>query len=1552
MKKKLLSLILFLVVSFSFSQSVFINEIHYDNAGTDENEGFEIAGPAGTDLTGYTVVLYNGSNGLPYNTINLSGILTDSGNGFGFSSQILPTNGLQNGAPDGLALIDTGNNVIQFLSYEGVVNASGGPASGLSSTDIGVAESSSTPIGNSIQLTGTGTTFSDFTWQAELTSTFGTVNSGQTFIQAITTPLINEFVFNHTGSDTNEFVEVIAAQDADLSSYYLLEIEGDGTGSGTIDEVIQLGTADSNGYFTTPFGSNTFENGTVSLLLVENFTGSLGTDLDTDNDGILDLEPWDAIVDDIAVNDGGTSDINYASVVLLQSFDGNTNTVGGASRIPNGIDTDAVSDWTRNDFDGQGLPNFPDAVAESGEAINTPGADNMVADPDTGGGGGDATVFINEIDADTPGTDTMEFIELYDGGMGNTALDGLVVVLYNGSNNLSYNVFDLDGFTTNANGYFVLGNTDVPNVSLVFGSNGLQNGADAVALYTGDAASFPNGTAITTDNLIDAVVYDTNDSDDADLLVLLTAGQPQINEGGQGNNAEHSIQRFPNGSGVLRQTDTYVAAIPTPGASNTNATEAVDLLINEIDADTPGTDTAEFIELYDGGTGNTALDGFVVVLYNGSNNLSYNAFDLDGFTTNSDGYFVLGNTDVPNVSLVFGSNGIQNGADAVALYRADAAAFPNGTAITTDNLIDALVYDTNDSDDAELLVLLNAGQQQINENEQGQGAVQSLQRIPNGEGGPRNTDTYTQADPTPGTANGGVIVEPGEIISILEARNAAEGTSVTITGVLTATDNFSGPAFIQDATGGIAVFDELVHGNGVFAIGDSITLTGVRAAFNDQVQIGTVSNVVNNGLPNNPITPVTITLSQLGEHPGELVRVVNTTFPNPGNLLFGNSNFTLTDASGNGELRIDNDVADVVGLTQPEQCAEITGVVGRFREFFQLLPRNNADIPCAEEFVPGGDTSDIPREETLDIVTWNIEWFGDEGNSPAAGNPNSDAIQRDSVATVIRGLDADIIAVQEITDIPLFEELVNSLGGYNFILSEGTSGSPNSPGAQRVGFIYKTDVIAPVSTRIMFTSIHPNYNGGDDSALVGYPDPSRSRFYASGRLPFLMTANVTINGTTEEIDFIALHARANSGNDAQSRYDQRRFDVEVLKDSLDANFADRRFIVAGDFNDDVDETVANVNTTESSYIEFVNDSLNYTIPTVALSNAGLRSFVFNDNVIDHILFSNELDDTFVAGSSTVHFEFFDNDYSTTTSDHFPVSIRLQLVEELQITALDGININCNGANDGQVTVEATGGVAPLTYLWSNGETTATITNLEPGTYSVIVTDATGNSVLSDDILITEPEAIVFNTTENQKLFLGYGSESVTLQVTDIAGGTPDYTILWSTGETTESIVVSPTETTVYAVTVTDANGCSVDKEIIVEIEDIRCGNNSYRPRVSICFRGKSLCVSKYAVNYFLRRGATLGSCGVDENKPVVVKAKVYPNPVRNYTNVFLKTRIASDLTLRVYTKEGVLVQTSTAKVRKGINRVPLNVSALPRGLYILKIVDAGENINGIRILKL
>jgi hypothetical protein len=179
-----------------------------------------------------------------------------------------------------------------------------------------------------------------------------------------------------------------------------------------------------------------------------------------------------------------------------------------------------------------------------------------------------AQVVINEVDCDQVGTDAAEFIELI--GEPNTSLDGLVVVCFNGSSDLSYAAYDLDGFSTDANGLFVLGNAGVNGVQIEFGGNSLQNGADAIVIYVGDAASWPIDTPVSSANLVDAVVYGTSDPDDTGLLDAFTPGQPQVDEGANMNQTAHSISRIPDGGDAFNSS-VYVAQDPTPGAFNASA---------------------------------------------------------------------------------------------------------------------------------------------------------------------------------------------------------------------------------------------------------------------------------------------------------------------------------------------------------------------------------------------------------------------------------------------------------------------------------------------------------------------------------------------------------------------------------------------------------------------------------------------------------------------------------------------------------------------------------------------------------------------------------------------------------------------------------------------------------------------------------------------------------------------------------------------------------------------------------------------------------------------
>ena len=123
---------------------LWISEIHYDNAGDDTAEGVEVQGAPGTRVDAWRLVLYNGNGGRSYGDVRLAGVVPASG------ALWVPIAGLQNGSPDGVALVDPGGRVAAFLSYEGVFDAADGPAAGQRSADIGVEQSSGSPAGRSL----------------------------------------------------------------------------------------------------------------------------------------------------------------------------------------------------------------------------------------------------------------------------------------------------------------------------------------------------------------------------------------------------------------------------------------------------------------------------------------------------------------------------------------------------------------------------------------------------------------------------------------------------------------------------------------------------------------------------------------------------------------------------------------------------------------------------------------------------------------------------------------------------------------------------------------------------------------------------------------------------------------------------------------------------------------------------------------------------------------------------------------------------------------------------------------------------------------------------------------------------------------------------------------------------------------------------------------------------------------------------------------------------------------------------------------------------------
>jgi hypothetical protein len=164
--------------------NAWINEIHYDNSGTDVGEAIEIVvetdGFLNFDIQKLSIELYNGSDFKKYNTYSLpQGTV---GNPFtSFSIFVMEILDIQNGDPDGIALVYEGY-LIQFISYEGSFEAADGSAQGVTSTDIGVTESGATPEGYSLQLSGVGDRYQLFTWSEASPETFGKPNEGQNLV--------------------------------------------------------------------------------------------------------------------------------------------------------------------------------------------------------------------------------------------------------------------------------------------------------------------------------------------------------------------------------------------------------------------------------------------------------------------------------------------------------------------------------------------------------------------------------------------------------------------------------------------------------------------------------------------------------------------------------------------------------------------------------------------------------------------------------------------------------------------------------------------------------------------------------------------------------------------------------------------------------------------------------------------------------------------------------------------------------------------------------------------------------------------------------------------------------------------------------------------------------------------------------------------------------------------------------------------------------------------------------------------------------------------------
>ena len=1053
--------------------SVFINEFHYDNTGGDIGEFIEIAGPAGTDLTGWSIVRYNGSNGEVYTTptpnSSLSGTIPDQGNGFGTVSVSYPPNGLQNGAPDGFALVDDTGAVVQFLSYEGTFIAVGGPADGQETTDVGVAESSSTPVGSSLQLTGEGSESEDFTWAAPADGTPGAVNTDQTF------------------------------------------------------ESQQM-----------------------------------------------------------------------------------------------------------------------------------------------------ATFTINEVDADTPGSDTAEFVELYDGGVGNTSLDGLSVVFFNGSDDASYEAFDLDGLSTNADGFFVLGNPGVANVDLTFepgGSGALQNGADAVALYEADATDFPNDTPVTTTNLLDAVVYDTNDGDDAGLLTGL--GQTtQFNENANSNGVTESNSRVPDGTGE------FVAQAPTPGTANsvttgttlaiapdnavqaegdadttpftftvtrtvdTSGTTSVDFAVSgDVDAaDFGGTLPTGTVEFANGeATQTITLDvsgdtdaepdeAFTVTLSDATGGATISTASADGTIQNDDAVVITPISEIQGEGHV-SEFVLADGQSTIDFFDTlPASTFSiEGDAVTTTGIVTAVdsngfylqdpTGDGNDNtSDALFVFTSSAPTVVVGDAVQVSGTVAEF--FP-GRTSSRNLPTTQIVDPTITVDSTGNPLPAAQII----------GTS----GRIPPSENIDDDAFAtyEPATDGIDFFESL---EGMLVTAEDVVAVGPTNRF------GEIFGVVNGGADATGISDRgTLNISETDFNP-EKVQIDEDS---------GIFNFDFPDVDAGAQL------------------GNVTGVVSYSFGNFEILPTEDFTTNVVDSTLSAETTEIAGSEDKLTIASYNVLNL-----DPNDGDGDTDVADGrfDAIAQqIVTNLNApDIIGLQEIQDnngssgggVTAADETLQALvdaiaaaGGPTYTFIDNTFIGNNTSGGQPEGNI---------RTAFLYNDERVDLQQGSVQTIDGQ---GSGEAFEGARLPLV----ATFEFNDEDITVVNNHFSSKGGSapilGIEQDFADRQEDVEVngslderqaqsnaVQDFVSGLSSDTNVVVLGDLNEF--EFVSPVSELETDA------GLNNLINTI--EDDERYSFIFqgNSQVIDHILVSDGLVEGAEIDIVHVNTEFAATE--SRASDHDPVVASLNI----------------------------------------------------------------------------------------------------------------------------------------------------------------------------------------------------------------------------------------------------------------------------------------------------
>uniref|UniRef100_A0A8C5R5C8 LTD domain-containing protein n=1 Tax=Leptobrachium leishanense TaxID=445787 RepID=A0A8C5R5C8_9ANUR len=294
-------------------------------------------------------------------------------------------------------------------------------------------------------------------------------------------------------------------------------------------------------------------------------------------------------------------------------------------------------------------------------------------------------LIISEVNADNPGVDTTEFVELFHTSRQNVSLDGYTLVFYNGKTNTAYKVLNLTGMSTDKRGFFLIGSLMVsPRPSIIVPHNTIQNGPDAIALYFG-GGPFKENMKVTNESLQDALVHKAKPTEQADILqTTLTRGLEAFLEDASFHSSDESIGRCLEMDGTWAFRMTHVSP-----ASENYCKGYPAVVINEVSSP-----YAQDLYVEIRGPPSSYLSGMVLVFVRGDDQNFYYVTEISGHT-NDMGFYLLENEKSSNRAQQTLPDAVRlftKGGGAVALYLGTKTGNLENTRFTTIGLVDAVVY--------------------------------------------------------------------------------------------------------------------------------------------------------------------------------------------------------------------------------------------------------------------------------------------------------------------------------------------------------------------------------------------------------------------------------------------------------------------------------------------------------------------------------------------------------------------------------------------------------------------------------------------------------------------------------------------------------------------------------------------------------------------------------------------------------------------------------------------------------------------------------------------